>query len=105
MDVFFKNDNLKTLIRIPICYGNLNNPWCIDLIQINYQRSFQSSCEIETGLSNFDRMTVAVMKTSFQKLKAKVINYRAYKRFCNESYRNELVAELSKQNFEENSLE
>ena len=42
---------------------------------------------------------------TIRKLKTKVIHYRNYKRFCNESYRNELVAEFSKQNFEENSLE
>ena len=81
------------------------NPSCIDLILQNSQRSFQNSCAIETGLSDFHRMTVTVMKASIRKLKLKVIHYRNYKRFCNESYRNELVADFSKQNFEENSLE
>ena len=33
------------------------------------------------------------MKVSFRKLKPKVINYRNYKHFCNENYRNELVTE------------
>ena len=72
----------------------------------NSQRSFQSYCAIETGLSDIHRMTVRVVKASFRKLKPKVIHlhYRNYKRFCNESYRNELVAEFSKQNFEENSF-
>ena len=50
-------------------------------------------------------MTVTVMEASFRKLKPKVIHYGNYKRFCNESYWNELVAEFSKQNFEEKSLE
>ena len=49
------------------------------------------------------------MKASFRKLKSKLVHYRNYKRFCNEIYRNEQssigVAEFSKQNFEENSLE
>ena len=30
--------------------------------------SFQNSCEIETGLSDFHKMTIMVMKTIFQKL-------------------------------------
>ena len=81
------------------------NPSCIDLILQNSQRSFQNSCAIETGLSDFHRMTVTVMKASFQKLQPKSIHYRNYKFFCNESYWNELVVEFSKQNIEENSSE
>ena len=49
-------------------------------------------------------MTVTVVEASFHKPKLKVIHYRNYQRFCNESYWNELVAEFSKQNFEEKSL-
>ena len=79
-------------------------PSCIDLMLTNSQKSFRSSCAIETGLFDF-HMTVTVRKASFRKLKPKVIHYRNYKRFCNESYRNELVSEFLKQNFEENSLE
>ena len=105
MEEFCKNYNLKSLIWVPTCYKNPKNPLCIDLTQTNSQRSFHSFCGIETGLSDFHRMTVTVMKASVQKLKLKVIHYRNYKRFCNESYRNELVTEFSKQNFEENSLE
>ena len=69
------------------------------------QRSFQSYCAIETVLFNFDRIAVTFMKTSFQKLKPKDINYRNYKRFCNESYRNEIVTEFSKPYVENNSSE
>ena len=105
MEEFCKNYNLKSLIPVPTCYKSPKNSLYIDLILANSQRSFQSSCTIETGLSNFHRMTITIMKASFQKLKPKVIHYRNYKRFCNESYRNELVADFSKQNFEENSLE
>ena len=78
---------------------------CMDLILTNSQRSFQNSCAIETGLSDFHRMTVMVLKAAFRKRKPKVKYYGNDKRFCNENYQNELVAELSKQNFEENSLE
>ena len=50
-------------------------------------------------------MTVTVMKTSFQNLKPRVIIYRDYDSFCNEVYGDNLTEELSKQNFEENSIE
>ena len=105
MEEFCKNSNLKCLIRVPLCYKNANKPSCIDVTLAKSQRSFQSCYAIETVLFDFDRMTVTLMKTSFWKLKPKVINYRNYKRFCNESYRNELVTEFSKPNFEKNSSE
>ena len=65
MEEFCKNYNLKILIRVPTCYKNPNNLWCIDLILKNSQRSFQSFCAIETDLSDFHRMTVTIMKASF----------------------------------------
>ena len=105
MEEFWKNCNLKSLIRVPTCYKNPNNSSCIDLILTNSKRSFQSFCTIETGFSNFHRMTVTVMKASLRKLKPEAIHYRNYKLFCNESYRNEPVAQFSKQNLEENWLE
>ena len=65
MEKCCKNYNLKSLIRVPTCYKNQNNPSCIDLILTNSQRSFQSFFAIQTDLSNFHRMTVMVMKVSF----------------------------------------
>ena len=44
-------------------------------------RSFQNSCAIETGLPDFHKMIVTVMKAYFQKQKPKVITYRDYKNF------------------------
>ena len=104
MKDFCLNYNLKSLICVPTCYKNPDNPSCIDLILTNSPGSFQSSCAIEAGLSDFHKMTVTVMKTSFQKLKPRVIIYRDYDSFC-KVYRDNLTEELSKQNFEENSLE
>ena len=40
MEEFCKNYNLKSLIRVPGCYKNPNNPLCIDLILADSQRSF-----------------------------------------------------------------
>ena len=68
IDEFCKNYNFKKLIRVPTCYKNPNNLSGIDLTLTHSQRSFQSFCGIETGLSDFHRMTVTVMKSSFPKL-------------------------------------
>ena len=43
--------NLKNLVKDPTCYKNPENPSCIDLIVI------------ETGLSDFHKLTATVLKT------------------------------------------
>ena len=56
---------LKSHINESTCYKNPENPGSIGLILTNDPRSFQNSCVIETGLSEFYTMAVTVMKTSF----------------------------------------
>ena len=73
MSEFCDTYNLKSLIREPTCYKNPENPSCIDLILTNRTCSFQNSCVFETGLSDFHRMTVTVMKMHSQKLQPRVI--------------------------------
>ena len=53
---------LKNLIKVPICFKNPDNPKTIDLMLTNSIGSFQNSCSLETGLSNFHKMTVTVLK-------------------------------------------
>ena len=81
MKSFCENYGLKNLIRQPTCYKNPSNAVCIDLILTNVPRSFQSTCVVETGLSDFHLMTLAVMRKSFKKYQPKIINYRSYKNF------------------------
>ena len=61
----------------------------------NSYRSFQNSCAIETGLSDFHRMVVTVMKAYFQKQKPKVVTYRNHKNFSENVYRQKINYELS----------
>jgi hypothetical protein len=96
---FCESYNLKSLISTPTCFKNPENPSCIDLCLTNTPRSFQNSCVIETGLSDFHKMTVVVNKSSFQRLKPKVIIYREYKNFTNESFLSELIKKLSTESF------
>ena len=87
---------LKSLIKDATWYKNPENPNSIDLILTKNPRSFQNFCLIETGLSDFHRMVLTVMKTSFDRLKPRVINYRDYKSFENKLFREDLLYELSK---------
>ena len=66
MKAFYGSFNLSSLIKEPTCYKNPESPSCIDLILTNRLYSFQNSCVIETGLSDFRKVTVTVMKTSYQ---------------------------------------
>ena len=67
MKAFCDNYNLTSLIKHSTCYKNPNNPTCIDLILSSTHRSFQSTCVILTGSSDFHLMALIVMKRSFRK--------------------------------------
>ena len=54
--------DLTSLIKEPTCYKNPDNRSCIDLILTNKSLSFQNSCLVETGLSDFHRMILTVTK-------------------------------------------
>ena len=64
------------MINKPTCYKTPGKPTLT-----NCPRSFQNSCDIETGLSDLHMMTVTVMKTSYRKIEPWVINYRDYQSF------------------------
>ena len=104
MEDFCVRYNLNSLIKDPTCYKNPENPTCIDLILTNSPRSFQNSCVIETGLSDFHKMVVTVMKTTFQKLPPKITSYRDYKNFDNDIFRECLLHDLSQTDKVDNDL-
>ena len=94
MKSFCKNYNLKSLIKQPTCYKNPNKPKCIDLILTNVPRMFQITCVLETGLSDFRLMTVTVTRKNFRKILSRVINYRSYRDFSNETFRISMINTL-----------
>ena len=83
MTSFCKSYNLKSIIKQPTCFKNPEKPSCIDLILTNRPKSFQSTCVVETGLSDFHRMTVSVLKMYFIKLPPKVKIYRNFSNYDN----------------------
>ena len=52
-------------------------------------------------MSDFHKMTVIVLKTFFEKLQPRVVNYRDYKYFEYDRFRTDLFSELDKANIEE----
>ena len=87
MKDFCESYKLSNLNEEPTCYKNPEHPSCMDLILTNCPRSFQNLCVIETGLSDFHKMTFTLMKSTFEKFKPKVIFYRNFKNFSNDTFR------------------
>ena len=58
---------LKNLTKKATCFKNPEDPKTIDLILTNRRRSFCNSGSLETGLSDFHKLTATVLKTFFKK--------------------------------------
>ena len=96
MHDFFNVYNLETLSNTPTCFKNPENPSCIDLLLTNSKDNFDETIVLESGLSDFHKLVVSILKSYFKKEDPKVIYYRDYKYFDNKILSNELENELKK---------
>ena len=76
----------KNIVKDKACFKNSIHPTCIDLIITNRPKSFQESEVNETGLSDFHKMSLTIMKVFYDKQKPKIIQYGKYKDFFNEAF-------------------
>ena len=58
----------ENLLMLGDCFKSNENPSSIDIILTNKKHCFQNSMAIETGLSDFHKMTVTVMKRSRKRI-------------------------------------
>ena len=84
---FLQAYDLHSLIREPTCFKS-SPPKCIDLILTNRKHNFIHSTTIETGLSDFHKLTSTILKTEFIKGEPQIVTYRNFKNF------NAIVASL-----------
>ena len=96
LEDFLFEHHAKNLVKDATCFKSIENPSCIDLFITNSPLSFQNTTTVTTGLSDYHRLVVTVMKTSFPKSKPKTIYYRDYKKFDLQKFRKELREELRK---------
>ena len=82
---FCSSFKITGMINKLTCFKNPHKPSCIDPVLKNCPRSFQSSCVLETGSSDFQKLVVTVMKK-----RTKTITYGIYKYF-NASLREPLL--------------
>ena len=65
MNEFCDTYNLQNLINEPTCFKNVLSPTLIDMILTNRVKGFHNSCCIETGISDYHKMTITILKTFF----------------------------------------
>ena len=61
----------------------------------NTVRSFQNSCALGTGLSDFHKMTVTVLKKYLEKKQPNIISYRDFGKFPNNDFRTQILWDFS----------
>ena len=88
MTDFCDTYNLSNLIKEHTCFKNPYNPSTIDLILTNRPRCFQNSTTIETGLSDFHKLTITVMRSYYPKQTPLIRSYRDYKNFNQPLFQN-----------------
>ena len=81
----------QNLVRKLTSHKNSENLTCIDLMLTDVPRSFQSTCVIETGLSDFHSIIFTVMRKECRKFQSRIISYRSQRHFCNKKFRKNLL--------------
>ena len=89
MKEFWDSYNLKNLVQEATCFKNPLNPSSIDVILTNRPHSFQNTTTLECGLSDHHKMTITVLKTYVPKQTPNLIEYRDYKNFNDQNFRQE----------------
>ena len=91
-------------IKEKTCFKNPENATCIDLILSNRPRSYLDSTVVETGLSDFHKMFVTVMKMYHCRQRPSVITYRKFKSFSNTEFLKDLEEHFMKFEYFDNIL-
>ena len=72
MKVFRNHHKLKALNEEPTCFKNFNNSSCINLFLTNSSKSLEKCLTLETGMSDFHKLIVTILKVKSDKLKPSI---------------------------------
>ena len=70
---------MRNTLEQKASFKNPNRATCINLILANSSRSFQDTCTVESGFSDFHKFFDIVLKLYFPKQKPYIQNFRDYK--------------------------
>ena len=90
LDDFLDEFHAKNLVKEPTCYKNPDNPSCVDMFITNTASSFMKTKTVSTGLSDFHKMIVTVMRTTFPKIEPTKIKYRDFTKYDRFKFGNDL---------------
>ena len=92
---FLLEINAKNIVNNYTCHKSVENPSCIDFVIKNIPLSFQNTVTITTGLSDFYKMVITVLRTAFAKLIPKKVIYRDYKNFNRDKFKSKLEGKIN----------
>ena len=87
---FLEDRELSNLVHFPTCFMSEANPSTIDLIITNKPKSFQNTTGVSTGISDFHKMVLTSMKTTFSKAVPKETIYRDIKNLDRKAFKRDL---------------
>ena len=90
--------SLSNLINRKTCHKNLSGI-TIDIILTNRPNCFQKMSTVVTGLSDFHRMIISCLKTTFKKIPPKKIIFRDYKKLDEQNFLYDLDQQMIKGKF------
>ena len=93
IETFCNIHNLYNLVREKTCFKG--PPKCYDLILTNSKHNFQNTQALVSGFSDFHKMTITILKTTYVKADPIKINYRNYKNYNPMDFRYELNEKLN----------
>ena len=97
LESFLYQHELKSLVIENTFLTSISNPSSIDLNLTNNALSFQSTETVSTGLSEFHKLVLTVLKTSIVKNKLQEIQYRNCKYFDPRKFNKDLKEEFSRE--------
>ena len=94
MSGFLFNNDSKNLVEQKTSSESTNNPSCIDLFVTNSPRSFQNTIIFASGLPDFRKMTLTILKSTFLKGRPKQIASRKFKNFDLNNFKDEIRTKM-----------
>ena len=92
LKAFLNSNNLYNLIKSNTCFKDKGS--CIDLFLTNRKYSFKCSDSYETGISDHHHMIYTMLKSCFNNTEPKLLNYRDFKHFSKEDFKEDLSEAL-----------
>ena len=95
LEIFFCEYVVKSLSKEKTCFKRISNPNCIDFFLTNNEASFQNTKTVSTGLSDFYKIVLTVLKVSIVKINTQEMQYNNDKYFDSRKFNRDFKEEFS----------